>query len=84
MRVFLPRRFENPAIGYGLFFVDIAILTVVLYSLYGTSPSWLLLFYLTILMATLGENVSKSVAIGFGVSAFYVGFLEDSGRHLLV
>ena len=83
LRTLPASRFANPAIEYGLFFVDIGILTVVLYSLYGTSPSWLLLFYLTILMATLSENVSKSTAIGFGISALYVGFLEDGGHHLL-
>ncbi len=83
LRTLPASRFANPAIEYGLFFVDIGILTVVLYSLYGTSPSWLLLFYLTILMATLSENVSKSTAIGFGISALYVGFLADGGHHLL-
>jgi PAS domain S-box-containing protein len=80
---FIPaRRFENPASGYGLFFVDIAILTVILYWVSGSKPSWLVLFYLTIFMATMGENVPQSIGIGFGVSAVYVWILSESGGHL--
>jgi PAS domain S-box-containing protein len=76
-------RFENPALSYGLLFVDIALLSIILYSVSGNGSSWLLLFYLTVLMATLGENVVKSVAIGFGISALYVWLMEQSGRRLL-
>jgi PAS domain S-box-containing protein len=79
----LPVRYwDNPAMGYGLFFVDIGILTLIYY-VSGSSSSWLLLFYLTILLATLAETIPKSVVIGFGVSAFYVWFLGETGRHLL-
>jgi PAS domain S-box-containing protein len=83
LRAFPASRFENPSLGYGLFFVDIAILTIILYYTFGSSPSWLLLFYLTIFMATLAESVTKSVGIGFGISAVYVWFTAESGGHLL-
>lgn len=83
LRALPARRFENPAVGYGLFFVDIAVLTIILYWVAGTKPSWLVLFYLTIFMATMGENVPQSVGIGFGVSAVYVWILSESGTHLL-
>jgi len=82
LRAFPASRFENPSLGYGLFFADIAILTIILYYMFGTSPSWLLLFYLTIFMATLGETVPKSVGIGFGISAVYIWFFGESGGHL--
>ncbi len=82
LRAFPASRFESPSLGYGLFFADIAILTLILYYMYGSGPSWLLLFYLTILMATLGETVPKSVGIGFGISAVYVWFLGERGGHL--
>jgi len=78
---FLPaRRFENTALGYGLLFIDITVVTIIYAS--GSSSPWLLFFYLMILMATLGETVSKSVVIWFGVSTLYVWFLGESGRHL--
>ena len=81
LRALPARRFENPALAYGLFFVDIAVLTFLYYTS-GSSSSWLFLFYLTILMATLGETVPKSVGIGFGISALYVWSLSESGVHL--
>ena len=81
LRALPARRFANPALGYSLFFVDIAILTF-LYCASGSRSSWLLLFYLTILMATLGETVPKGIGIGFGVSALYVWFLGESGAHI--
>jgi PAS domain S-box-containing protein len=78
LRALPSRRFDDPAFAYGLFFVDIAILTFIYYQLGGGS-AWLLLFYLTILMATLGETVPKSVAVGVGVSALYLWFLGERG-----
>jgi PAS domain S-box-containing protein len=81
LRALPAKRFENPALSFGVFFIDIGVLTF-LYYLSGSNSSWLLLFYLTILMATLGETVPKSIAIGFGVSALYVWFLRERGGHL--
>ena len=78
LRVLPAKRFENPAVGYCLFFVDIAVLTIILYWVSGSKPSWLVLFYLTIFMATLGENIPQSVGIGFGVSAVYVWILTKA------
>jgi PAS domain S-box-containing protein len=83
LRALPAERFGNPALGYVLLFADIAILSVILYSLAGVTSSWLLLFYLTIFMATLGETVVKSVGIGFGMSALYVWLLSRSGHPLL-
>jgi K+-sensing histidine kinase KdpD len=81
LRALPARRFEDPSVSYGLFFVDIAILTVIYYAS-GSSSSWLFLFYLTILMATLGETVPKSVGVGFGVSALYIWTLGERGVHV--
>jgi PAS domain S-box-containing protein len=82
LRVLPASSFKNPALGYGLFFVDIAVLTVILYYVSGISSASLLLFYLTIFMATLGENVPQSVGIGFGISAVYVWLHGQGGGHL--
>jgi PAS domain S-box-containing protein len=82
LRVLPASRFENPSLGYGLFFADIAVLTFILYWVSGSKPSWLVLFYLTIFMATLGENVPRSVGIGFGVSAVYVWILNQNGSNV--
>jgi PAS domain S-box-containing protein len=82
LRALPASHFGNPALGYGLFFVDIAVLTVILYFVSGISSSSLLLFYLTIFMATLGENVAQSVGISFGVSAVYVWLNGQNGGHL--
>jgi hypothetical protein len=82
LRALPARRFENPALSFGVFFADIAVFTFIYYSTAGGS-SWLIFFYLTILMATLGETVPKSVGIGFGISALYVWFLGQNGALLL-
>ena len=73
------RRFENPALGYGLLFIDITFVTIIYAS--GNSSPWLLFFYLTIFMATLGETVPKSVVAAIGISLLYVWFLGKSGGH---
>jgi len=82
LRALPASRFKNPALAYGLFFVDIAVLTIILYWVSGSRPSWLVLFYLTIFMATLGENIPQSVGIGFGICAVYVWILSESGGRL--
>ena len=82
LRALPARRFKNPALAYGLFFVDIAVLTIILYCVSGSRPSWLVLFYLTIFMATMGDNIPQSVGIGFAVSAVYVWILSESGGRL--
>jgi hypothetical protein len=70
-------------VAYGVFFLDLAGLTVVLYSIAGLgSESWLL-FYLIVFMATLGESVARSVGIGFGASALYVWLHVSQGREML-
>jgi two-component system cell cycle sensor histidine kinase/response regulator CckA len=76
--------FENPAAAYAVFFLDIAGLTIVLYSLAGIGSDTLLLFYLTIFMATLGEDLPKSLAIAFGASAVYVWLHLSQGDDVLV
>jgi PAS domain S-box-containing protein len=81
LRVLPVRRFEDPSVGYFLFFIDIAVLTVI-YCVSGSGSSWLFLFYLTILMATLGETVPKSIGIGFGISALYIWSIVQSGGHI--
>ena len=82
LRALPASKFENPTVGYGLFLVDIGVLTVILLYVSGISSASLLLFYLTIFMATLGENVPQSVGIGFGISAVYVWVHSQGGGHL--
>ncbi len=70
---FLPARWVlDPRVCYGLFFLDLAGLTIVLYSVSGLGSESLILFFLTVFMATLGEDVSKSIGIAFGASALYI------------
>jgi PAS domain S-box-containing protein len=75
------RRFENPALGYGPFFIDITIVTSIYAS--GNSSPWLLFFYLTIFMATLGQTVPKSFVASIVVSSLYVWFLGKTDGHFL-
>ncbi len=82
LRALPARRFEDLSLSYCLFFVDIAVLTFIYYQM-GSSSAWLLLFYLTILMATLGESVPKAVAVGIGISALYVWLVKERGGHFL-
>jgi PAS domain S-box-containing protein len=81
LRTLSASRFEHPALGYGLFFADIAVLTILYYAL-GSRSSWLFFFYVAILLATLGETVPKSVGMAFGVAAFYIWFFSERGGHL--
>ena len=61
---FLPAGwFRNPNVGYLVFFFDIAGLTVILRSVSGMSSATLMLFYLTVFMATAGEDLRKSVGV---------------------
>ncbi|HUT02292.1 MAG TPA: PAS domain-containing protein, partial [bacterium] len=83
IRVLPATWFEHPAVGYTVFFLDIAGLTIVLYSISGIGSDTLLLFYFTILMATLGEDVPKSVGIAFGASAIYVWLHLGRGDSML-
>lgn len=70
---FLPLSwFRNPAVGYGVFFVDIVVLSILLCSVSETKTDSLLLYYLAIFVATLGENVRKSLAVAVVVGALYV------------
>ena len=70
---FLPLSwFKTPAVSYGIFFFDMGYLTLLLYSVSGRESETLLLYYLTVFMATVGKDVRKSVAIGVVVGALYV------------
>ena len=83
MRMLPTDWFENPTAGYGLFFLHLAGLTIVLYSVTGTDWETLLLFFVTVFMATLGEDVPRSVGFAFGMSALYVGLqLSRDGSFL--
>jgi PAS domain S-box-containing protein len=75
--------FENPGAGYAVFLFDIAGLTVILYSISGIGSDTLLLFYLTIFMATLGGDLRKSIGIAFGASAIYVWLHLRVGDEML-
>lgn len=76
-------KFDNPAVGYAIFFVDMTVLTV-FFSSISSQPDTLLLYYLTVFMATLGGDLRKSVAIAVVAAALYLGFqLSKAGAILL-
>ncbi len=82
---FLPLSwFQKPTLPYVAFFLDMASLTVILYSVSGVNTESLLLYYLTVFMATLGEDVRKSVGIAFGASAIYIWLRLAGHNNLLV
>ena len=71
--------FVSPTFAYGLFLIDIAGLSVVLFVVAGINSDSLLLFYLTIFLATVGQNISRSIAIAFATSAIYVAIRMSQG-----
>lgn len=75
--------FEDPRVTYTVFFLDVGSLSIVLYSFSGISSETLLLFYLTILMATSGETVPKSIGIAIAASALYFWLRLSRGEDLL-
>lgn len=79
VRVLPAHWYRNPALGFTLFFLDLAGISTVLYAVAGIGSDSLLLFYLTVLLATLGEDVAKSVGIAFGASALYIWLLLRQG-----
>ncbi|MHB8654065.1 MAG: hypothetical protein ACYDA9_09320 [Terriglobia bacterium] len=73
--LFLPAKiFRNPVVGYAVFFLDILVLTVFFFSVSGVQSDTLLLYYLTVFMATLGADLRKSVGIAIVAAALYLGF----------
>src|SRR2546430_10992454 len=77
-------RFRNPALGYAVFFLDMTILTFIFCSISGIQTESLLLYYLTVFMATLGADLRKSVGIAVVASALYVGIHLGQGANVLV
>jgi PAS domain S-box-containing protein len=75
--------FANPSIVYGLFSLDMTGMSIVLFTVVGISSESLLLFYLTIFLATIGEDVPRSLAIAFGTSAIYVALRMASHGNVL-
>jgi two-component system cell cycle sensor histidine kinase/response regulator CckA len=75
--------FASPSIAYGLFLLDVAGLSVILYAVTDIGSESLLLFYLTIFLATIGQNLRQSIAIAFATSAIYVALRVSSGGNLL-
>ncbi|MFB3924129.1 MAG: ATP-binding protein [Terriglobia bacterium] len=81
---FLPASwFRNAGAGYAVFFLDIVGLTVILYSIAGLGSDSLLLFYLTVFMATLGGDVAKSIGVAFGASALFIWLRLSQGSSIL-
>ena len=70
--LFLPlSRFQNPGVGYVAFFLDMAVVSIFLYYVPELDPEALLLYYLTVFMATVGEDLRKSIGIAVVVAALY-------------
>ncbi len=75
--------FQSPKTSYLLFFLDMGVLTVILHFLTGIFSGSLLLYYLTIFMATLGEDVWKSVGTAFVTAAIYTFLHLSRGGRVL-
>ncbi|HLY60305.1 MAG TPA: ATP-binding protein [Terriglobia bacterium] len=75
--------FEDPRLVYAVFFLDLGGLSIVLYFVSGFRTESLLILYLTVLMATLGETVAKSVGIAIASSALYFWLRLTRGEELL-
>ncbi len=70
---FSPARwYRNLAIHFGMFFLDLAVLTLLLFVIGAAESGSLLLLYITVVMATLSEDLRKSVLIAVVISALYV------------
>ena len=69
--------FQNPRVGYSVFLLDTLGLTVMFYSTFGTETSLVLLYYLTVFMATLGGGLINSVGAAVVVAALFVWLRRD-------
>ena len=82
--LFLPvATFRNPTAGYAVFFLDVAVLTVFFCVVSGIQTESLLLYYLTVFMATLGADLRKSVGIAVVAVALYMGIHLSQGANVL-
>lgn len=73
----------NPAVAYGVFFLDITVVTIFFHYVPAVDPEVLLLYYLTIFMATVGEDVRKSIGIAVVVAALYIWLRSTKAGSLL-
>jgi two-component system cell cycle sensor histidine kinase/response regulator CckA len=82
---FLPSTwFRNPNISYVVFFLDMTGLTIILRSASPMGSTTLMLFYLTVFMATSGEDLRKSVGVAVVVAALYLWLdMTKSGKFTL-
>ncbi|MGA2988130.1 MAG: hypothetical protein ABSG32_30485, partial [Terriglobia bacterium] len=81
---FLPLSWlEDPKLTYAVFIVDSGVLTIVLYGISGYESETLLLYYLTLFMATLGRDLGQSVAIAVVASVLEIGLQLGRGRSVL-
>ena len=74
---------EEPKLPYAVFLIDSAVLTIILYRISGYDSETLLLYYLTLFMATLGQDVRKSVGIALVASVLEVGLRLGRGGSVL-
>jgi signal transduction histidine kinase len=74
---------DDPKVGYVIFFGDIAVVSIFLYFVPSADPEALLLFYLAVFMGTVGEDLSKSVAITVVVVVLYAWLRSDRGGSFL-
>jgi two-component system cell cycle sensor histidine kinase/response regulator CckA len=82
--IFIPvSKFRNPTVGYGIFFLDMAVLTFFFCTVSGIQSESLLLYYLTVFMATLGADLRKSVGIAVVAAALPLGFHLSQGMSFL-
>ncbi len=82
--LFLPlSRFRNPGVGYVAFFLDMAVVSIFLYFVPAIDPGALLLYYLTVFMATVGEDLRKSIGIALVVAALYAWLHMSKAGNIL-
>jgi two-component system sensor histidine kinase/response regulator len=78
-----PSWFWNSVLGYVTFFLDLSVVSAFLYFGPEIDPEALLLYYLTVFMATVGEDLGKSIGIAVVVAALYSWLHLNKGGHVL-
>jgi PAS domain S-box-containing protein len=76
--------FRGPVPCFAVLVLDVAVLTVVLGPPGGGGPDSLVLYYLTVFVAAVSEDVRKSVGFGLAVGLVYVWLRWSHGHNVLV
>lgn len=78
-----PSWFLNPVLSFVTFLLDLSVVSAILYFGPEIDAEGLLLCYLTVFMATVGEGLGKSIGISVVVATLYSWLHLDKGGHAL-